>query len=318
MLKAAICGDIGGTNANLSIAEFANEIIIKEQSHESTAQYKDFSELVLRYIERVDFQVTTGCFAVAGPVINQRVEMTNANLVIDAQDIAKKTPLKDVLVINDFEAVGFATNVLTDSELKVLNKGKAEEKALRAAIGAGTGLGKSILVYNEKLDAYVPYPSEGGHVDFPIKDSVEMKIAHEIKNPTYEDFLSGRGLEFLYKFLQKNKYQNEPTTLSAKEISQNRKSSPCCKETFKLFVKFYARCAKNFALDLMAKGGIFLAGGITASNPDVFKKDFMEEFTRHPLPQFRKILESIPVTLITNYDISLKGAAFALLVKNKT
>lgn len=310
----AICADIGGTNANFCIAEIGDEIVIRGQKHEATASYKDFSDLILKFIEQSGEKIDCGCFAAAGPVKNQRIEMTNAKLVIDAKEIMRKTPLKQAFIINDFEAIGYATNVIASSEKKVLNQGKESLHAMKAAIGAGTGLGKSILFWREKAKAYIPYPSEGGHADFPCKTEEEYKIVKGIESPTYEDLLSGRGLEHLYRYYHRTKYSTEPRDLSAKEISSLRDSSPCCKETFKTFVKFYARCAKNYTLDLWAAGGIFIAGGIAASNSDEFETGFMEEFTSHRLPKFRDFLSGIPVTLITNYDISLKGAAFALKV----
>lgn len=313
-MAKAICADIGGTNANFCTADIGKEIVIKGQKHEPTAQYKEFSDLILNYLEQAKEPITIGCFAAAGPVKNQRIEMTNANLVIDAEEIIRKTPLKTVLIINDFEAVGYATNVLTPSEKKILNPGKPEAYGMRAAIGAGTGLGKSILVWGKHENAYLPHPSEGGHADLPIKDLEEFEIVKGMQSPTYEDFLSGRGLERLYSHYQLTKYPSEEKTLSAKEISKARVTNACCKEAFKTFVRFYARCAKNFSIDLLASGGIFIAGGIAASNSDVFETGFMEEFTSHRLPKFQSFLKNIPITLITNYDISLKGAAFALKV----
>jgi glucokinase len=316
--ERALCGDIGGTNASLCIADYKRGIVISENVKKSTADYSDFSDLIKSYLEKISFRPHSACFAVAGPVQNQRVVMTNADLVIDAKEISNKTGIRNVFVINDFDAVGFATNVLVTADTKIINPGRPVEESVRAAVGAGTGLGKSILIYDKKTKAYIPHSSEGGHTDFPMLFPEESALFEHFDHPTYEDLLSGRGLENIYQALQNSKFKKEPPKLSAKEISANRNSSAICKETFECFVKFYARCAKNFAIDVLATGGIFLAGGIAASNQDKFGKAFMEEFTRHSLPQFREMLQKIPVTLITNYGISLKGAAFALKVHLKT
>jgi hypothetical protein len=37
----------------------------------------------------------------------------------------------------------------------------ARNRFARAIIGAGTGLGKSILIHDQGLDLYLPHPSEG-------------------------------------------------------------------------------------------------------------------------------------------------------------
>jgi glucokinase len=314
--EKALCGDIGGTNANLCIADYSKRISISGIERKSTADYTDFSDLITNYLQKIGLNPTAACFAVAGPVQNQRVIMTNANLVIDAEEISKKTGIANVLIINDFDAVGFATNVLEPTETKVINTGRPLDEGLRAAVGAGTGLGKNILIYDKQFKSYFPYSSEGGHADFPILFPEESFLFEYFNHPTYEDLLSGRGLESLYQALQKSKYLQEIPTLTAKEISAKRNSSPICRETFEWFVKFYARCAKNFAIDLMAKGGLFLAGGIAAANSDQFGEVFLKEFTRHALPQFREMLKEIPVILITNYGVSLKGAAFALRIRS--
>ena len=156
----------------------------------------------------------------------------------------------------------------------------------------------------------MPYPSEGGHADFPITNEEDLKISGFIKQKrglehhlVYEEILSGRGLEALYHYFSGNE-------LSAKQISEKRHDDPLCKKTFHNFVKFYARCAKNFVLDTLSLDGIYIAGGIAASNHDQFDQAFMEEFTKHASPHYMQILQNTPVHLIKNYAISLKGAAF--------
>ncbi len=312
-----LSGDIGGTNVNLSIAEHKNSILLSHIQHVATKDYESFPELANDYLVHCGEEVKSACFAVAGVVNNQRVEMTNTNLVIDAKEIINQTPLESVLIINDFNAIGYATNVLDESDFLVINEGVEKIRGVRCAIGAGTGLGKSILLYNKDLGVYTPISSEGGHCDFPFSSHEEWMFFEGYKQPTMENLLSGKGLEHIYHILQKNQYSEAVSLMSAKEISLNRHDKSICSETFHWFIKFYARAVRNFALDLLATGGVFIAGGIAASNSDMFTDLFMEEFTRHPRFQYQKILKDIPVKLIKNYDISLKGAALALELSMK-
>jgi glucokinase len=58
----------------------------------------------------------------------------------------------------------------------------------------------------------------------------------------------------------------------------------------------------------MARGGMYIAGGIAPKNIDCFtNEDFMVEFeinhTQH------KVLKEIPVFIITDYNVSIYGAA---------
>ncbi len=218
--------------------------------------------------------------------------------------------------MNDFDAVSYAINVLGRQDYIVLNKGRATPKAVKAVLGAGTGLGKNILHYHDKIEAYVPLPSEGGHADLPLLTTTELKMAEFIKKIQgierqlcYEDVLSGRGLENIYKFLSTTKYPDLPIDLTAAEISTTKKDNSCSQETLEWFIRFYARCARNFALDTLARGGIYIAGGIAAKNHGSFN-EFFEEFIRNEV--YEHILRDIPIYLITNYNISLIGAAYAL------
>ncbi len=315
-----ICGDIGGTNANLGLAECAQEVTISHTVREPTARYKDFSDLINKYLETLPCKPVTACFAAAGIVHDQRIHMTNANLILDAQEIIKKTPLKNVLIINDFEAIGYAINRLTATDIVTINAGLQEARQNRGAVGAGTGLGKSLLIYDDATHLYHPHPSEGGHADLPLYNEKEFTLIKGLQlghPPSYEEILSGRGLERLYRYFQRSAFPQEADNLSSQSISKNRHASPCCKLTFEWFVRFYARCARNFAIETLAKGGMYLAGGIAAKNHDMFPDVFMKEFTRHPLPQYQELLQKIPVHLITNYDISLKGAALASIAKRQ-
>ena len=310
-----IAADIGGTHANFSIASVSNshpEILFSGTfDSASCARFPDLINTFLAEAGSKGLTPEAGCFAVAGPVVNQRVRMTNARFVVDAKEIQKNTSLRDVLIINDFEAVAYATNALNRRDHKTLNKGKPQE-GVRAAIGAGTGLGKSILHFNGKF--YKPLPSEGGHSDLPLQSRDELDLAEFIikekraNQIRYEDVLSGPGLEILYKYLRSRKFPSSPPGRTANDISLSRKSDPCSREAFAWFVRFYARCARNFALDTLPRGGLYIAGGIVAKNPDMFSQ-FMREFVKNDVHS--KLLKEIPVFLITNYQISLVGAAYA-------
>jgi glucokinase len=322
--KIVLSGDIGGTNANFCIAGIKKGIPhILLQGRESTGSVDDLSRLVNNFIAEAqahNFNPETACLAVAGPIETrkdyQKVQMTNTDLLIDTRKLKRNTGLKDIMLMNDFDAVSYAINVLDRQDFIVLNKGRAIPKAVKAVLGAGTGLGKNILHYHEQVEAYVPLPSEGGHADLPLLTTTELKMAEFIKKINgikrqlcYEDVLSGRGLENIYKYLSTSKYPELPIDLTAAEISTTQNDNSCSQETFEWFIRFYARCARNFALDTLARGGLYIAGGIAAKNHGSFT-DFVEEFIRNEV--YENILQNIPIYLITNYNISLTGAAYAL------
>jgi glucokinase len=301
------------------------EILFKETLFTKSAN--KFYDLVNEFVitSRLEgFKASEACFGVAGPVVlgkgYQKVKMTNTKLVVDTRELKARTPLGTIFLINDFEAISHAVNTLQKTDYVTLNKGRGMRSGVRVVLGAGTGLGKNILYYHEGLQTYLPLASEGGHANLPVVSDQEFELLKFIKrkkklkhNVVYEDVLSGEGLQYIYKFLSAKKYKSVPKDLGAIKISKTKKTNPCSNETFNWFVKFYARCARDFVLNALARGGLYIAGGIAAKNVDSFKK-FYSEFIKHDT--YQDILKKIPIHLITNYDISLIGAAYALRVNN--
>lgn len=278
----------------------------------------------------LDISIKTACIGAAGAVSQEKnyVELTNASWNVSIDEIIKKTSLKNVSILNDFQLIGYALNIINERDVFTIRSNNNYEKKLtKAVIGAGTGLGKSTVVFNKYLNAYVPIPSEGGHADLPVQTEEDVQLINFIKKIrqihqpiTYEEVLSGRGLENIYLCLKEkindshDKYLSEidESTEKAALISKYRNVNETCKETFKIFTKYYARCAKNFVLDTMATGGLYIAGGIASKNKDVFaSSNFIKEFEN----AYRRsdILKKIPIYVIINYDISLHGACFAAM-----
>ena len=286
--------------------------------------------------ENYGIKLINACIGAAGVVSPNQdyVKLTNANWEINTKDLIDKTTLDSAFIINDFEAIGYGINLIDINNTKEVNiiRSVKNEKVgkTKAIIGAGTGLGKSILIYDDKSNIYKPIPCEGGHADFPIRNNFELDLINFIKDfrnitkpITNEELVSGRGLENIYKFLKVSKefgdsqysMEIENSTDIAEAISKYKKVDDLCAETFKWFTKFYSRCAKNFVLDSLATGGLFIAGGIAQKNQEIFSTDiFLNEFDN--VYRYSKYLKETPIYIILDYDIGLKGACFAAMYKS--
>src|SRR4029079_10630537 len=85
------------------------------------------------------------------------------------------------------------------------------------------------------------------------------------------------------------------------------RGDPAARRTVEIFVDMYGAEAGNMALRALARGGVFLAGGIAARNVEWFTDGrFMEAFLRKG--RFQEILREIPVNLIANPRVGLIGA----------
>jgi len=335
--------DIGGTNTNIGISNIKDKKMklifsLNFETKKIKSIIPAISKAIAYAKDNYGIISDSVCIAAAGVISNDNnyVKLTNSPLEINANEIKNNTSLKNVYLINDFQAIGYGINFLDHKNkndiyiIREKNTENIKRYSTKTIIGAGTGLGKSILVYNHKLNSYIPIPSEGGHTDFPYQNDFEKKLIDYIKKKrnilqylTYEEILSGRGMEDIYNFLKETK-EYTPTKYSkeielsdniAPLISRYRTEDGLCKETLKFFARFYARCAKNFVLDTLSVGGIYIAGGIASKNIDIFtKNDFIDEFEN--VYRRADIIRNIPIYVIMNYDVSLYGACFAASYKN--
>ena len=208
--------------------------------------------------------------------------------------------------------------------------GKDGKKPTALVIGAGTGLGTSILIHDAGMGKYRPVPGEGGHVDFTAVDDIEFRASQWIRkhlnrsphNPMdCEKIVSGPGLVNLFRALSelqpdeanasivKKVFQADPYDRPA-VIVENARLDRMCRRALDLWLGCYARAAKNSAIFPLTPGGVFLAGGIAAKIlPEMQSGIFMKEFTRCDIPSIRALLKRTPVFIVTDYRIGLFGCA---------
>jgi glucokinase len=323
-----LVGDIGGTNSNFGFFTVTSEkVLLVFSRHAKSHEITDFTAVIKELLDRVKSQysitIQSACFAAAGVVSpdRDRCKPTNAVFTIDIQDIIAHTNLKCGFIVNDFEVIGYGLDLIKPTDLVQINKGIEWPQGHKAVLGAGTGLGKCMLFWDEERKRYRPQASEGGHADFAPQKQLEFEFTAFIKksenrecNVSWEDVLSGNGIERMYNFFR-HYYSQVPADqdlvsngLQPDEIFNSRKLDKHSANTFDWYSHFYARCAKNFALDSLSLGGIYIAGGIAAKNVALFQQPtFMTEFINCGKQQ--ELLKNIPVYVIADYNVSLWGAA---------
>jgi glucokinase len=330
--------DVGGTNLRIAL------VGVKEKKFDiiffTLFSTKKISSLVQSINETMKIVKDSygiapdkACVAFAGPVNPQRTycKLTNANWGVDVYDVVAHTNLKNIILLNDFEALGYTIDLIKDDKASVVtlpHKGNkipsgAKDKPL-LVIGAGTGLGKCLLIFDKEKNTYVSHASEGGHVDFSAQSDGDWDLVKYVMKKTgkipicYEDFVSGRGLVNIYDFLSNKKYKeknslrerfNELEEDKKPEfITENCEKDPICEEAVDIFIKLYARAIKNSVLEFLATGGVYITGGISPHIVEHIKKEiFMEEFENNAT--YRSILEEVPVHVIINKNVGLLGAA---------
>lgn len=336
--KLVLAADIGGTNSNFGVCDISSgKVRLVLSLHLKSKEIKDFVRLVnqiLNYLwSKYQIKINHACIGSAGVISANRdfCKPTNLNFAIDAQKIIKVTELHTVILINDFEAVGYGIDWIAKKDLVEIKKGKEWECANRAIIGAGTGLGKNILGWDYSLKEYIPIPSEGGHADFSAYSYEEFEYLAYLKNMvgdsypiSWEDVLSGGGIVHLYNYLGlKNSYQKSKIAgmikmngIGPEIIFGHWQQDKQCAATYKLYASYYGRCAKNFALESLSLGGLYIAGGIAAKNLSLFyQPEFLQEFMNNR--ELHTILQDIKICVVKDYNVSLFGAGAFLAMKEK-
>lgn len=328
-----LIADIGGTNTNFGLMQASFDFAQDERVCELIAYYQvpsqsisdftaTFREIAQKIIQEQHVSFTKAVLGVAGPVTGkqERVKPTNLPFYVDSAAVKKAAGLADVLMVNDFITVvcgyEYVQNTLTIQDVTL------QQQAQKAFIGAGTGLGQAAAVWCHHANRYIPVASEGGHTLFVARDQFDRDFATFIESEqlvgpvTWEQVLSGKGISALYSYL--GLQEHYPATAISQEIKQSHFKPDYisryalhdeqCRQTFNVYAKYYARYAQQVALETVALGGLYIAGGIAAKNKYLFTNhDFLKYFTDHPYQ--RKLLEKVPIFLIQDYQVNLYGGA---------
>ncbi len=301
-----LIGDIGGTKVHL--AYFDQDRLVKEEKFRSR-HFKDLSEILEKFLDR---PVQKSYLAVAGPVQDRKCLMTNLSWEIDADRLEKRHRIGKVYLINDLAASGWGLRRLKPQDIFTLNTG-VQESGNQAVIAAGTGLGIGGLYWDGKN--HIPFPSEGGHVDFAPRDAFDRQLWDYLHKKyghvSLERIISGPGLEHLYWFLvEKGKHKK---ILEGEEIPKLviehalSGESTACQEALRWFVSLYGAAAGNTALQFLSKGGLYLAGGIAPKILKVLQQgEFMKAFADKG--RFQELLLKIPVHVVLNENLPTLGA----------
>lgn len=310
-----IAGDIGGTNTRLALCEVEdNTVHLLHRAHYLNAEAKGLEDHLQAFLAHLPAP-ESACFAVAGPTGGRHVHLTNLAWEIDADRIAARFKLPRVRLVNDFLAVGHGIDAIDAQHLANLQAGQPIEHAPRAILGAGTGLGVTLCVWNGHR--HVPLPSEGGHIGFAPMDDEQVALLNflraEHKRVSLDRILSGRGIVALYRFrLSEAGRAHDTDKLPAAAITQAAlaQSETQAVEAMRLFCRIYGQAAGDLALLAQALGGVYVAGGIAPKILALLKHpEFLEGF--HAKGRFAEWTRKVPVNVVLDEDVGLRGAALA-------
>lgn len=310
----AIVADIGGTFARFSCVNLDTLMMDKTEIY-TCAAYSSFESALLAYQTKHALRkVTQIAIAIACPILDDVVCMTNAHWRFSISELKQKLGLSELRVLNDFNAIAMSLPYLSEFDLVQVGMGSVAQGKNRVVLGAGTGLGVAYLVANQQN--YVAHAGEGGHATWGATTEQEWFISCYLKkiytHVSYERLLSGHGLENLYRALAAF-HRKEDAPLPAAQIVALALAQQCqvAEAATAQFFSILGAYAGDLALVFAAFGGVYIAGGIVPRLlPLLHRSNFRASFEEKG--RFREFNAQIPSYVITAEQPGILGAAIYL------
>ena len=301
-----LAGDIGGTKTLLALA--GDDGIVCERRYPSR-DWPDFPSLLRAFLgESGAKHIAAACFGVAGPAQDNRAKVTYLPWRVDGPALGEAFAIGRVAVVNDFAAAAQGVAALGADDLVTLQEGRPLEGAPRLLIGAGTGLGVAALLPED--GGWRTVGGEGGHIGFSPADEEQLGVWRHLARSggrvTAENVISGPGLAAIYASLDKvspgGTANTDPAAIAAAAATE-----PRARRALDLFIAAYGAFAGDLALLFMARGGIYLGGGIAPKILPYLEGDrFAHAFRQRGAHAV--LMADFPIRVVTEERLGLLGA----------
>jgi len=306
-----LIGDIGATNARFALVgpdgKSAAARFYALSDHES------LSDAIAAYLietMREAARPVRAVLAVASPVTDDQVTLTNHPWTFSIESVRQQFHLERLLVINDFAANAAALPHLETKDCIQIGGGAPVANAPIGIIGPGSGLGVAGLL--KSAPGAITLSGEGGHATMAPATARESAILDLMRkrydHVSAERVLSGPGLVNLYNVLCE--IAGRPAApYTAEQITSPSiwGEDPYAQETTAIFCAMLGTVAGNLALTLGARGGIYVAGGILPHMASFCaQSEFRSRFEAKG--RLRSYMAAIPTYLIVQPLLGLIGA----------
>jgi glucokinase len=301
-----LCADIGGTKTLLGLAEQGRLIADRRYAN---ADFPDFASLLASFLadtHTLPASLGDGCLALAGPIADcgTSARLTNLPWTIDALDLAQRFSMRPPRLVNDFAAAAVGAVTAQATDLITLQAGEPLPMAPRLVVGAGTGLGMAIVL--PENGGWRCIAGEGGHVAFAPADEQQAALWAFLRKRhgrvTWERVVSGPGLSAIHEFVAGDILMPEQIA----ERAHTQVDGDAAK-ALAIFLASYGAFAGDMALACLARGGVFLAGGIVGKLLDLLPDSgFLGAFNAKA--EHAAIAARMPVHVVADPLLGLRGA----------
>jgi glucokinase len=189
-------------------------------------------------------------------------------------------------------------------------------------VGAGTGLGVAIVAGSGPGLAVLA--GEGGHLPFAPADEQQAALWRRLRGMfgrvELEHVVSGAGLVRIHDFLgEAARSSGGSPTVTTGDVGERAAAiagaaldgrDALARAALDLFISCYGAAAGDFALAVLARGGVYVAGGIAPKIlPRLSAGGFLASFNAKG--GFAEAVRACPVHVVTNERLGLLGALAA-------
>ena len=292
-----LAGDVGATKILLEIGEIRSdrwEPLLDRRY--STGEAENFAIVLKTFLDECAKagvgvkKLKAAAIGVAGVPQANKVKMTHHAWSVDGDAIARRFSIPKVTVVNDLAATANGIDLLV--------------------IGVGTGLGIAYLIPTGD-GGYRALPGEGGHAGFAPATPAQLQLWRAIFSQrgrvSAEDIISGPGLPRIHAALRGAPVLAED--MSAEQIATAAETGDSCSvQTLDLFSECLGNVAGDHALALLARGGVYLAGGVIVKLLPKLNKDRFREAFCAKSPH-SALMMKIPVKAAASDRLAILGAA---------
>ena len=319
-----LAGDIGGTKTTILLFEIESSALRpRYKLRLGTRDFASAGELMRAGLDRARKEgievrkLDLASFACAGAIVEDQVVTNNLPWIVDRGTLAEALGLESskVRLFNDLVAAAASLPYLEDKDFLPLNSAVPKERAPKALIAAGTGLGEALLFWDGSR--YRIFPSEASLTDFAPRNDRELLLVHSLRQRmprvVCEEIVSGRGFRAIHQIIfpgVQHAWFDDPAVDPAVKITHQALEGSCsaCVETLQIWTEAYAAEAGNMALRVLPFGGVYVAGGIALKIlPKMKDGTFVRVFSDKS--KLSRELARIPIYLVLNEDAPALGAA---------
>jgi glucokinase len=327
-----LAADVGGTHARIGLvvgsAAGKRPVNVLHYHRYSCADWSSLTAMLQDFVTRlgdtphasVRDEIRHCAVACAGYVLDDAIVNENLPWSVSIRDIREGLGIRRLAVINDFEAVAYATQFIDTTETRaIIESTQPPASGPVLVMGPGTGLGSAVLLPGQPRAQVLA--TEAGQISLAPGNEREIEILRLLRRDrphvSFEDALSGPGLLKLYRALCELRGSAErlltPAEITGAAVAG---SDGAAVEALEIFCGLLGSFVGDLVLLYGARGGVFLAGGILPHiQAFLLRSTFTERYFNKGV--MHAYLQQVPVRLIEHGQLGVIGAAGWFLDEGK-